>query len=65
MRVIPNYARYEPGGGFRAPPEGGPVCPLCCYEIGPEEKVDVWFGQVCHLRCLAERESEDVRQKGC
>lgn len=62
MRVIPNYTRYEPGGGFRAPPEGGAVCPLCCYEIGPEEKIDFWLGRVCHMRCLAERECEDVKR---
>lgn len=52
MRVIPNYTRYEPAGGFRAPPESGVVCPLCCYDIGPEEEMDFQLGQPCHLRCL-------------
>lgn len=65
MRVVPNYSRYEPTGGFRAPPESGVVCALCCYEIGPEEKIDFWFGQVCHRQCLTERYGEDVENEIC
>lgn len=59
MRVIPNYARYEPAGGFRAPPESGVVCALCCYEIGPEEDIAFRRGQACHARCLEERGGEE------
>lgn len=60
MMIRPNYARYDPGGGFRAPPESGVVCALCCYDIGSEEEIDFWCGQVCHAQCLAERRRKDV-----
>lgn len=61
MRVIPNYRRYEPTGGFRAPPESGVVCMLCCYEISPEEEIAFRRGQICHCRCLEERYGGEAR----
>lgn len=63
MKVIPNYKRYEPGGGFRTPQESSVVCALCCYDIGPKEEVDFWLGQACHQQCLAERCREDVEDE--
>ena len=56
MRVVPNYRRYEPAGGCRAPPESDIICGLCGYDIGPEEEMAFRLDQVCHLRCLEEWE---------
>ena len=46
MRVVPNYRRYEPAGGFRAPPESDIICGLCGYDIGPEEEMAFRLDQV-------------------
>lgn len=60
MRVRPEYARYEPKGGFRPAPESEVVCAVCGYDIGGEEKAGFWNGMICHAACLAEKEKEEM-----
>ena len=62
MRVVPRYRRCEMAG-FRNAPESGVVCAVCCYDIGPEEDVRFWRGQVCHARCLREKRRCDHEEK--